>query len=263
MLKAPSLETVFDENEETNGDDECKAWLSRLFDAKIELATFVAGRRGGGKATEYVGFLQGSFNLSFRFRFGDGGPDALIRFPKPGHTAAELRDEKVTNEVQVMEFLRQNSTIPIPHIIFWGLIKASPQQHGPFIIMDYVEGTPLSTLLKKPMKSEMEDLVLDPGVQLMTPFWMHRIGAISRDGLKWSVTERPLTYNMNELATVARNVCQPHKTQPTDRSRTGEKHPRPLALSRLGNAKGVPGSRARSRPRRPHSVSGTVGRPAE
>jgi len=103
--KIPSLKTYFDEIEETNGDDECKAWLNRVFDLKAELANFVATHRAGGGSGKYICFLKGSFNFSFRFSFNDGGPDAIIRFPKPGHTATAYRDEKVTNEVQVMEYL--------------------------------------------------------------------------------------------------------------------------------------------------------------
>lgn len=219
MLEITSLKTFFDEIEETNGDDECRAWLDRVFDAKLELATFVAARRGGKVITEYVGFLKGSFNFSFRYRFSDGGPDAIIRFPKPGHTATALRDEKVANEIQAMEFLRQNTTIPIPHVHCWGLTKESPHEFGPFIIMDYVEGEKLSTLLKKPVESDDEDLVLNPSIDdsklttiyrqiagyllQLSQLSFNRIGAISKDGSKWSVTKRPLTYNMNELATVA------------------------------------------------------------
>ncbi|RSL38412.1 hypothetical protein CEP53_014892 [Fusarium sp. AF-6] len=213
-----SLKTCFDEIEETNGDDECRAWLNRVFDAKVELATFVADRRGRGRATEYVGFLKGSFNFSLRFKFSDG-PDAIIRFPKPGHTATSLRDEKVSNEIQVMEYLSQNTTIPIPHIYSWGLTADSPQQFGPFIIMDYVEGTLLATILKQPTESGQEDIVLDPGINnsmlneiyrqiadyllQLSQLKFTRIGAISKDGDIWSVNKRPLTYNKNELATVA------------------------------------------------------------
>lgn len=218
MFEITSLKTYFDEIEETNGDDECRAWLDRVFDAKLELATFVAARRGG-EVTEYVGFLKGSFNFSFRYRFSDDGPDAIIRFPKPGHTAKALRDEKVANEVQVMEFLRQNTTIPIPYVHCWGSTEESPHKFGPFIIMDYVEGEKLSTLLQKPIKSDEEDLVLNASIDdsMLTTVYrqiagyllqlsqlsFNRIGAISKDGSTWSITKRPLTYNMNELATVA------------------------------------------------------------
>ncbi|QKX58011.1 uncharacterized protein TRUGW13939_05131 [Talaromyces rugulosus] len=159
--KIPSLKTYFDEIEETNGDDECKAWLNRVFDLKAELANFVATHRAGGGSGKYICFLKGSFNFSFRFSFNDGGPDAIIRFPKPGHTATAYRDEKVTNEVQVMEYLRQHTNIPIPSIHSWGLLAESPQQLGPFIIMDYVEGVLLSTILKQP---DQEDVILNPDI---------------------------------------------------------------------------------------------------
>jgi hypothetical protein len=37
--------TVFDELAETNEDNEFKAWLSRVIDAKQEIIAFVASRR--------------------------------------------------------------------------------------------------------------------------------------------------------------------------------------------------------------------------
>lgn len=221
VQKILQLKTYFDEIEETNGDDECRAWLDKVFDAKAELATFVASRRKGGPVTEYVGFLKGSFNFSFQFRFGDGGPDAIIRFPKPGHTATTLRDEKVTNEAMVMEYIRQNTTIPIPRVHSWGLTAESPQQFGTFIIMDHVEGTLLSTILKQPTESDQEDPILNPDIDSnaldiiylqiascifqLSQLPFSRIGTISKDheSNTWSVTKRPLTYNMNELATVS------------------------------------------------------------
>ncbi|KID72035.1 uncharacterized protein G6M90_00g029280 [Metarhizium brunneum] len=221
VRKILQLKTYFDEIEETNGDDECRAWLDKIFNAKAELAAFVASRRKGGPATEYVGFLKGSFNFSFQFRFGDGGPDAIIRFPKPGHTATALRDEKVANEAMVMEYIRQNTAIPIPRVHSWGLTAESPQQFGPFIIMDHVEGTVLSTVLKQPTQSDQEDPILNPDIDSkaldtiylqiasytfqLSHLSFSRIGAISKDhdSNTWSVTKRPLTYNMNELATVS------------------------------------------------------------
>ncbi|RFU29784.1 hypothetical protein B7463_g6577, partial [Scytalidium lignicola] len=162
--KTSSLKTYFDEIAETNGDDECRAWLNMGFDSKAELASFVASRREGNGSGKYVGFLKGSFNFSFRFNFSDGGPDAIIRFPKSGHTATALRDKKVTNEVQIMEYLSQHTTIPLPHVHSWDLTAESPQQFGPFIIMDYIDGLLLSTVLKQPTESDQDDVVLNPNI---------------------------------------------------------------------------------------------------
>lgn len=230
--KTSPLKTYFDELEETNGDDECRKWLDSLFDARAELATFVATRRGGGTGT-YVEFLKGSFNFSFRYTFSDGRPDTIIRFPKPGHTAIAYRDEKVTNEVQVMEYLRQHTDIPIPRIHSWGLTADSPHNLGPFIIMDYVNGTLLSTILKQP---DEEDLYLNPNIDnalldniyyqiaryllQLSHLTFPKIGAISKDHTSntWHVPNRPLTYNMNELITVSGYPIDNWPTAPFDRS---------------------------------------------
>lgn len=87
--------------------------------------------------------------------------------------------------------------------------------------MDYVDGTLLSTILKQLTTSDGDDLVLNPDIDnavldeiyhqiadymlQLSRLTFSGIGAISKDRTsdKWSVTGNPLTYNMNELATVA------------------------------------------------------------
>ncbi|KIW79542.1 hypothetical protein Z517_06154 [Fonsecaea pedrosoi CBS 271.37] len=229
--KISPFKTYFDEIAETDGDDKCRAWLRRILDSKQDLVDF-AGRclkRGGNGA--YVGFLKGSFNFSFRVSFRDG-QDVIIRFPKPGHTA--FREEKVTNEFRVMEYLRQNTTIPVPCVHRWGLTKESPRQLGPFIIMDLIDGTLLSTMLKQP---DTPDLVLDPNVDnalldkvyrqiagfllQLSELRFSKIGAISKEdhtSNTWHVVARPLTYDMNELATVAGYPGDQFPTEPFDRT---------------------------------------------
>src|ERR1700712_2764343 len=96
---------VFDEIEERNGDDECRAWLRKVFDSKDEIITFTAAYRGSPSTGKFVGYLRGSFNFSLHIEFGDTEPDVIIRFPKPGHTSKALADEKVANEVNFMKFL--------------------------------------------------------------------------------------------------------------------------------------------------------------
>ncbi|KAI9844999.1 MAG: hypothetical protein M1837_005143 [Sclerophora amabilis] len=213
--------TVFDKIAETDGDNEWKAWLEKVFDSRDEIISFVAGRREEGKAGEFVRYLRGSFNLSICIRFPDGGPNAIVRFPKPGHTATALRDEKVANEVQFMRYLSQNTTIPLPRVISWGSTEESPQLLGPFIIMDFVDGMRLSTVLKQQTENDQEDVVLNPDINdetldivydqiadymvQLSELDFTGIGAISEEPASktWSVTGRPLTYNMNELATVS------------------------------------------------------------
>ncbi|KAK2593631.1 hypothetical protein QQS21_008679 [Conoideocrella luteorostrata] len=248
MVKISSLKSYFDEIDEANGDEECRAWLRQLYDAHAEISAFIAGRRGG-VVTNYIGFLKGSFNFSFRFRFDDG-PDAIIRFPKPGHSATSLRDEKVANEVRIMEYLSQNTTIPVPRVRSWGLTAESPRHLGPFIIMDFVEGTVLSNILKQPaeqdqdmvLSSNIDNTVLDKIYRQIAGYMLQlsrlsfpRIGSISRehdDSNTWSVTGRPVTYNMNELVTVA--GCS-EDIFPTSSFRTTSEYFRFIAKQHLGH----------------------------
>jgi hypothetical protein len=104
--------TVFDKMAETDGDNEFKAWLSRVIDAKQEIVDFVASRRKGDAIGKFDSYLKGSFNLSLVVEFNDEGPKAVIRFPKPGHTATEFWKERVRNEVNVLEFLARRLRFP-------------------------------------------------------------------------------------------------------------------------------------------------------
>lgn len=213
--------TVYDEIAETDGDNECRTWIRRVFDSRDEIVAFATSRWDptGGKTGEFVSYLKGSFNLSLRITFGDGETDAIIRFPKPGQTFTAFADEKLANEVQIMKFLGENTSIPLPRLVSWGLTEESPQQLGPFIIMNFVHGIKLSTFLKKPTKDDQEDAILNPEINTaildtiynqladymfqLSNLDFSSIGSISKNPASdlWSVSKRPLTYNMNELAT--------------------------------------------------------------
>ncbi|CBX91293.1 hypothetical protein IAQ61_010653 [Plenodomus lingam] len=208
--------TLFDEMAERLGDDQWDEWKTKVLDAKEEIASFVASRWPGGGA-EVLDWFQGSFNFCLQIMYDDGTPDVVIRFPGPGHTT--FRDEKIRNEVQVVQFLQENTTIPVPRLISWGLTEDSPQQLGPFMISEFVQGSHLSDILKDPAHPKC--LYLDPNINRqildtvyaqiadimlqLYSFDFASIGAISKEASSgsWSVTGRPLTYTMNELATTA------------------------------------------------------------
>ncbi|KAM5347298.1 hypothetical protein ACJ41O_010303 [Fusarium nematophilum] len=210
--------TAYDELAQADADNECRTWIRKLIDATEEVVAFVDARLDGKGTGEYLGFLKGPYNVSFHVGFGDQRPSALIRFAKPGRTHTPWRAEKVENEVCVIEYVRENTTIPVPSIHSWGLAEESPQQLGPFIIMDFIEGTRLSTLLKQPSEDEDADMILNPAMDDKTldiiydqlADYMFQlsylefplIGAINKNPLgDWAVISRPLTYDMNELVT--------------------------------------------------------------
>jgi hypothetical protein len=209
--------TVFDEIAEKTGDDQWAEWKKLVLDARAEIALFVARFRLGGEAPEVIDWFEGSFNFCLRVTFYDGGPDAVIRFPGPGHTT--FREEKVINEVHIIKFLHEKTTIPVPPLISWGLTEESPQHFGPFIISAFIEGVHVSDILRDPtdqnclylnpkIDGRLLDVVFDQIADIILQlfhFNFNRIGAISKDPTSnaWSVAGRPLTYSINELATTA------------------------------------------------------------
>jgi hypothetical protein len=221
--------TAYDELAEIDADDECRAWLRKALPAKEEIIAFVSSRRPGCPEGEFDGYLKGSFNFCVCVRFNDGGPRAIIRFPKPGHTFTARLEEKVKNEVKVLEYLRENTTLPVPCVTSWGLTDESPSSLGPFIIMDRIEGISLATLLKKPVQSEEDDVYLRDDIDAKLDYVYEQlaeflielsrldfnaIGAIVKtDTNEWLASERPFTYNMNEMAVMVSNW--PMDTFPT------------------------------------------------
>lgn len=190
-------------------------WVPHVIDADATaaIADMISQIRGS-KATKIVNHYRGSFNIGIQIRFEDNGPDALIRYAKPGVVAN--RDEKVQYEVAVMQYLRQCTKIPIPKIIGWGLTKDCPKKLGPFIIMEFVNGVKLSDFLRDP--NNTDEPLLNPNISQndfdkvygqiadiliqIHDLDFGAIGVIAADG---TVVSRPWTYNENELMTCVTN----------------------------------------------------------
>jgi hypothetical protein len=62
--------------------------------------------------------------------------------------------------VQVIQYPRENTTIPVPNIHFWGTTEDNPRQLASFIIMDFTEGARFSRFLRQPTDDEHELAVL-------------------------------------------------------------------------------------------------------
>ncbi|KAK0621572.1 hypothetical protein B0T17DRAFT_508909 [Bombardia bombarda] len=209
---------------EKNIKGERLAFARRLIQAIGDIVSFVDNRLGWNRSGKFGGFFKGSFNISLDVKHGESDEHVLIRFPSPGNVYGPWRDEKVKNEVMVMNYLREHTSIPVPCVRSWGLTEESPQQLGPFIIMDFMEGQDLSDLLQQPTESKEEPIILDPDIdearldfvyEQVASFMLElshlefpRIGAISKDATsgQWAVAGRPLTYDMNEVVTLG---CYP------------------------------------------------------
>ncbi|KAH8706955.1 putative altered inheritance of mitochondria protein 9, mitochondrial [Phaeosphaeriaceae sp. PMI808] len=232
--------TAYDEIAEVEANDEYRAWLVKTIGAKEEIVAFVSSRRQGHPKGEFDGYLQGSFNFCISVRFDDGGPKAIIRFPKPGHTLTTRREEKLKSEVQVLEYLREKTKLPVPYVTSWGLTDESPGNLGPFIIMNHIAGTSLTKLLMQPIQSAGEDVILRDDIddakldyvyEQLAEFMIElsrldfdAIGAITKnsDTNEWMATERLFTYNMNEMAATVSNY--PVDTFPAEPFQTTSKY---------------------------------------
>ncbi|KAF6833504.1 phosphotransferase enzyme family protein [Colletotrichum plurivorum] len=205
---------------EKNVRDNHSAWVDKLRGSVDAVVAFVDDKVGWAGAGKCNGYFRGSYNVSMCVQRGVSDENVLIRFSTFSICPA-WRDEKVENEVMAMEYLREHTSLPIPSIRHWGRTEESPEQLGPFIIMDYMSGKKLSDIIKQPSDDKSEFLVLDPEVDeqklevtyeqiagFMLELWrldFPRIGAVSKDDAsgRWDVTRRPLTSDMNELVTMA------------------------------------------------------------
>lgn len=199
--------------------DEKLKFAYKILDTKDEIALFVGNRLNWEEPGKYVTFHKGSFNTGLEIRRGDSNEHVLIRFPAPA-TFRSWREEKVMNEAMVLRYLHQHTSIPVPRVLDLVLEQDSPGQLGPAIIMEFMDGQDLSDLLQQQNEDKTESIILDPDIdnakldfvyEQIASFLLEisrlefpSIGALSKDDSsdQWTVNQRPLTYDMNELATL-------------------------------------------------------------
>ena len=186
-------------------------WLRILLKSSPEqLAATLAAKHCAATPATASYCSNGAFNICYTVRFEDGSR-ALVRFAALGKV--KFRTEKVENEIAVMRYLAQNTAIPVPKILGTGNCWA-----GPYMVMTFMEGRPLSGYLKDPSKSgravlnpRINSLYLKKAYRSMAHIVLElskpafpRIGALTQAGSEtWTVAKRPLTFNMNELAQLA------------------------------------------------------------
>lgn len=190
-------------------------WVAELFepDTVRAIGDFIVKHRRG-VPVELCSPKAGAFNISFRLKFEDGG-SAMIRFPKPGATM--FPEEKVRNEVAVIRYLQDHTSIPVPFVLHWGTREESPRRLGPLIIMEYIEhAMDMGAALNMPGLAIEYRPILDPNIEIdklemlygqladillqMSLLSLPRIGSLTQvDDSTWEVTDRPLSINMNEL----------------------------------------------------------------
>ncbi|KAL1889499.1 hypothetical protein Sste5346_008877 [Sporothrix stenoceras] len=205
---------AYDELFNEDNDNEYEAWLDVVLKpASIEyLERFVADKLGGDRGpVYYVNMARGSYNLVLQFRINDNRAPArlALRMPQRGFTVEALTAERLENEVYWMQYIEEQSTVPVPHIYSWAARGDAVDDHiGPYMLMDYVEGQKLHTCLAAWEASddqadavEKRKVVFEQLADFLLQLRSHRfdkIGSITRvDGGTWAVTRRPLTIDMH------------------------------------------------------------------
>ncbi|KAE8348270.1 kinase-like protein [Aspergillus coremiiformis] len=182
----------FDHIAEKKQEQKATVWLNLWSNRSPELLSMqLAKKHRPGETVSACLWKSGAFNICYRVRYKDG-PDVILRFAALGR--AILRREKVQNEV--------------PEVFGSGICWA-----GPYIVMSFLEGMPLSQLLKDPSREgrpvlnpqisnrslkrayrEMAMLILE-----LSKHEFNSIGALEENKRGIFIARRPLTFNMNEL----------------------------------------------------------------
>ncbi|WXC48152.1 hypothetical protein QX201_007867 [Fusarium graminearum] len=193
---------------------------------KVEaLAETVLGKKSASLVSP---IFFGGFNVLYRISFEHKSSDIIVRLPCPD--LVQFPEEKTCYEAATMAYLAQNTSIPVPALLYY----TSSSDVGPALILQHIKyAWDMSDTLAIPGQDPEETPVLNPNIeedtlqklyqkiavilsQLFKPTFT-RIGSLIEDENGCcSVAGRPITQNMNnmiQLANIPKAVLpEPHQT---------------------------------------------------
>lgn len=225
---SPNLDSMvasyqpYDDEAWDRGEAIFEAMKNALYQEDLyhEIARFVTKRRKGGSPVKFFPPRMGGFNFYYRIRYSDGR-SVIIRFPLPGYF--RMAEEKLLAEVAAMRYIADNTTIPVPFILHYGMADESPGKLGPFIIMEYIENVgDMTDVLRSPGCPLGEKPILDPALDeaklefvysqiadIMLQLASCNFSLIGSLGMRGDdqdndleVTCRPLSFNITQLGEV-------------------------------------------------------------
>ncbi|KAJ5239574.1 hypothetical protein N7468_004193 [Penicillium chermesinum] len=182
-------------------DDVSDNWLLQFLDIDVKrpIAKFIL-KHDSGDDPEFTILRKGSFNITLQMKYTYSATN--IRFSQPG--AILFPEEKVQNEVAVMRYISDQTSIPVPFVLHSGTREESPPQSEPFYY-DEPYGTYNNHrgILDPNIEEDQLELLYTQLakilLQLAQPEFP-KIGSLGQiDDFSWEVTRRPLSMNMNEL----------------------------------------------------------------
>ncbi len=161
----------------------------------------------------------GSFNYCIAVEFEDGQEDRtrwMIRLPIPGRVMDP--ETKIKHEVATMKYLYEMTDIPVPRIIAHGTSKENYFFGvGPFIIMEYIEGKPLSeVLMGKPLDELFRPRTVGEHLQEVADRAEAARGDEDGPLLSPDISDEILTTIYRQMA----NVYLPHTLDNNEQQRT-------------------------------------------
>lgn len=156
-----------------------------------------------------IKFIHGGYNLGQKLIFSDR-TTWLVRFAQAGSVCGVLADEKVAMEVETLSRIYETG-VRVPRIHGWGLTAHNPLGLGPFIIMDFIEGVSLESILKEEAdKRLMRDDVSDSDIEyiyrqfaqiLLRLFQLDFdcIGSLPTPRTGFQAPVRPLTFKVHDI----------------------------------------------------------------
>lgn len=190
----------WDELAEAQSQHLLASWLRILMRQLPDLPLKLAAKhRPGKKAIESSSPTTGSYNLCI-FVTLDDGSKVVVRFPIMGRS--RFRVEKTNDELCVMAYLTTRIKTPIPEVFGtgnWGC--------GPYVVMSFVEGVPLSNPFNNIDSPPTSDLprAYKSMVNILLDLYtlpLPRIGSIVHTEGAWKIGKRPLTLCTNEFVRV-------------------------------------------------------------
>ncbi|KAJ4309090.1 hypothetical protein N0V84_011709 [Fusarium piperis] len=115
----------------------------------------LASRYNNGKPCQVVNRKSGSFNACFFVKFGQDGPEWVVRI-----LIEPILDnpwDKVLSEVTTIEYLERNTRIPVPHVRAYGRdigLTKTGRRTQMFVIADAIQGEPLDKKLLMEVEEE-------------------------------------------------------------------------------------------------------------
>jgi aminoglycoside phosphotransferase (APT) family kinase protein len=162
------------------------------------------------RADGNIKFIHGGYNLGQKLIFSDR-TTWLVRFAQAGSVCDMLADEKVAMEVETLSRIHEETDVPVPRIHGWGLATHNPLGLGPFIIMDFIEGVSLESILKEEAdKRLMRDDISDSDIEyiyrqfaqiLLKLFQLDFdcIGNLPTPRTGFQAPVRPLTFKVHDI----------------------------------------------------------------